>query len=79
MHRRQAAVHFDEQVNIGPYRLAHRPHGFDRVRFVLAGDMGAPGTRERIKLQGRKTTCHHLLGFVAYASGVLAPPYQPLA
>jgi hypothetical protein len=63
MHGGKAAVGFNEQVNVRSYGLADSAYRLHGVLFGLAGDMGAPGTWERVELQGSKTTRHHLLGF----------------
>src|SRR5215471_2741143 len=69
MHGGEAAVSFNEQVNVRSYGLAHSAYRLHGVLFGLAGDMGAPGARERVELQGSKTTCHHLLGFCRVCFG----------
>src|SRR5262249_14205678 len=63
MHGSEAAVGFNEQVNVRSYSFAHSAHRLHGVLFVLAGNVGAPGTRERVEFQGSKTTRHHLLSF----------------
>src|SRR5712691_10212235 len=63
MHGGEAAVGFNEQVNVRSYGLADSAYRLHGVLFGLSRDMGAPGTRERVELQGSKTARHHLLGF----------------
>src|SRR5215471_5729402 len=69
MHGGEAAVDFNEQVNVRSYGLADSVHRLHGVLFGLAGDMGAPGTRERVEFQGSKTARHHLLGFCCVCFG----------
>ena len=62
VHRGQAPVHLDEDIDIGPDRIAHSAGDFHRAPDVLLGDIGTPGARERIgELQRGKSAPEHCL------------------
>src|SRR5262245_6194941 len=63
MHGSEAAVDFNEQVNVGSYGFADSAYWLHRVLFGLACDVGTPATRARIEFQGGKTTRDYLLSF----------------
>ena len=67
MGRRKPPVGFDQQLEIGPQCLAHRPDIVDREILVAPIDKAAPRARERIELGGRET---HFLD--------LQPAFDPL-
>src|SRR5205823_12940799 len=52
--RRKPAMRLDEDLEIGAQGRAHRPHIIDREILVLAVDVAAPGSGERVELGGGK-------------------------
>ena len=60
MHRREPAMHFDQQPKLGPQGLTHLPHVPHNVVFVLAMDKIAPGSWERVPFQRGEAHLLHL-------------------
>jgi hypothetical protein len=57
VNRRKAAMRLDQELEIGPQCLAHRPDVVDREILVAPIDKAAPGTGERIEFGGREAHC----------------------
>src|SRR5258707_137439 len=55
MRRRKPPVRLDQELEIGPQRLPHRPDIIDCEILVAAVDVTAPWAGERIELGGGKT------------------------
>jgi len=62
VHRRQAPVDVEQDVDVGADRLADRREHLDRLALVLLGNEGAPGARQRIELERGEPLLDHRCG-----------------
>ncbi len=62
MHGRQPAMDLDQQIDVGPDRLAHRAHRLHHLPLSVARDVGAPGAGERVELERGEAPGHRRLG-----------------
>ena len=62
VHRRQAAVDVEQQVDVRTDRVAHRAHDLHGAPDVLLRDVRAPGARHRVELHRGEPALDHGLG-----------------